>query len=240
MAEAKLVFVHGACGSKEMWKNQLTYFLSKGVDAIAVDLPGHGERKESLPPSSITIESYARCLDGFLSSMGVSEAVVCGHSMGGGIALQYALMYPEKTRGLVLVCTGATMWVNPEFMEELRRDHVEALRKFVGRYGLSKSSPPQVLEQILSQARRCSKEVAVADFQACHVFDVRERLSEIKAPTLVVVGEEDKLTPIKLSRFLHENIPNSELVVVKNAGHFPMLESPNELNKAIEKFLTKL
>ena len=75
------------------------------------------------------------------------------------------------------------------------------------------------------------------DFKACNRFDIREKLKEIRRPTLILCGQEDRLTPVKYSTYLHENIPNSRLLLIPKAGHVVMAEQPEPLNRALEAFL---
>jgi pimeloyl-ACP methyl ester carboxylesterase len=82
--------------------------------------------------------------------------------------------------------------------------------------------------------------VAYADFVACNNFDVRDRVSLIQAPSLIIVGDEDRLTPVKWSQFLKDKIPGSSLQVVARAGHMVMLEQPEEVNRSILTFLADL
>jgi pimeloyl-ACP methyl ester carboxylesterase len=82
--------------------------------------------------------------------------------------------------------------------------------------------------------------VTLGDYLACDRFDVRDRLAEIRVPTLVVVGTDDRLTPLRYSRFLAETIPGARLVEIPGAGHFPQLEQPVRVNAAIREFLTHL
>ena len=77
----------------------------------------------------------------------------------------------------------------------------------------------------------------MGDFQAVNAFDVRARLSEIRTPTLVIVGEHDVMTPVKYAGYLQQHIPNAELVVVPGAGHMAMIERPAAVSVAIEQFL---
>ncbi|HPZ65628.1 MAG TPA: alpha/beta hydrolase, partial [Bacillota bacterium] len=79
--------------------------------------------------------------------------------------------------------------------------------------------------------------VYAADFTACDRFDRLDRLPEIEAPTLIICGTEDRLTPVKYSRYLHQTIPRSQLVELEGAGHMVMLEAPEQVNRAIAVFL---
>ena len=87
---------------------------------------------------------------------------------------------------------------------------------------------------------KTSPEVIYSDFEACDKFNVMSRLKEIKLPTLIICGLEDQVTPVKYSEYLKNNIPNSRLEIIANAGHMVMLEKPEELNERLEKFIKEL
>jgi pimeloyl-ACP methyl ester carboxylesterase len=95
-------------------------------------------------------------------------------------------------------------------------------------------------ERFVRLTRQCAPPVIFNDFKACDHFDIRSRLPEIKLPTLVLCGEEDQLTPVKYSRYLHENMSTSRLVLIPHAGHMAMAEQPDKMNTALETFLNSL
>ena len=86
---------------------------------------------------------------------------------------------------------------------------------------------------------KCRKEVIYSDFFSCEQFNVMDRLGKITLPTLIICGEDDVLTPIKYSEFLHRELSNSKLVLVPDAGHILMIEKPDAVNRAIEEFVVK-
>ncbi len=108
----QLIFIHGSGGSKESWFYQTRYF--KG--SIALDLPGHPSGK--LCP---TIEGYVEWLHKTVQEAGYRQVVLVGHSLGGGIALSYALKYPQDLAGIVTVGSGARLRVHPQNLEALEK-----------------------------------------------------------------------------------------------------------------------
>ncbi len=83
-------------------------------------------------------------------------------------------------------------------------------------------------------------QVLYSELKACSVFDVREKIHKINIPTLILCGEEDKMTPPKLSNYLQENIPDAKLILIKNAGHFVFQETPDQANSYIFEFLQRM
>lgn len=225
-----LLFCHGSGGGHHHWHHQLKN-LPPETNPLAVDLPGHG-RSEGAPAGDIA--ANRNWLHRFVKNLGLEPFVAAGHSMGGAIALDYALNYPEQTRGLILVGSGARLRVKPAFLEELKQDRVpQELLDYL--YG------PDASEQLISLGRRemenTDPAIYRADLTSCDRFDVMEQLGRIAAPTLLICGSEDRLTPVKYSQFLKDKIPVSRLAVIRDAGHMVMLENPEEVNRAIARFI---
>jgi pimeloyl-ACP methyl ester carboxylesterase len=93
---------------------------------------------------------------------------------------------------------------------------------------------------VAEEMRKIALEVLLGDFEACDKFDIVERVSGIKVPTLIICGEDDKLTPVKYSEYLKANIQHSKLEIVVGAGHMVMLEKPKEFNKILDEFIKEI
>jgi pimeloyl-ACP methyl ester carboxylesterase len=119
-------------------------------------------------------------------------------------------------------------------------ENPEAFFETIDRFAFSSTAPMALRERFIRMTRQCPPPVIFDDFKACDHFDIRNRLPEIKLPTLVLCGEEDQLTPVKYSRYLHENMTSSRLVLIPHAGHLVMTEQPDRLNSAIKSFLDTL
>lgn len=226
-----LVLVHGAGGSRLNWPAGLRRL--PGATVHTLDLPGHGR---SGTRGHDAIERYAEAIIGFLDAVGVDQAVVVGHSMGGAIALTLALDFPNRVGGLVLVASGARLRVEPTILEGLRTDYTKAVEE-IARSAWAPGTPPAMVELGQKAMRKVDPCVVMGDFVACDRFDVMERLPEVKAPTLVISGSADLHTPVKYARFLCEHIPRAHLVIVEGAGHMVTLERPAEVIQAVSEFL---
>lgn len=228
-----ILFIHGAGGSHRHWWPLINNF-SLDHFVVAVDLPGHG-RSEGTAADAIS--TYRNWLNDLVKLLNIPRVVLVGHSMGGGIALDYVLHYPDSLESLVLIGTGARLRVAPQILEQLRQGRVLTELPLLA-YGSNTS--PELLR--LAQQELCTVPVDVflKDFSACDRWDVMDRLAGVQVPTLVVCGEEDRLTPVKYSQFLKSQIFEAELVVVPNAGHMVMLEQPVEVAGTIEGFLRRL
>ncbi|MFO7952839.1 MAG: alpha/beta hydrolase [Bacillota bacterium] len=225
-----LLFCHGSGGGHHHWIYQLKK-LPKTINPLAVDLPGHG-RSEGL--ASDNINSYRDWLEHFSQAVGLDQLVVAGHSMGGAIAMTYALVDPEKTRGLILVGSGAKLRVLPAFLDELCQGSIPAE---LPEYLYSSGTPEELIKRGREEVENTDPSVYLADLSACDRFDIRNELTRITPPVLIICGSEDQLTPVKYSRYLVENLPQGRLEIIEGAGHMVMLEKPEEVNQAITKFI---
>jgi pimeloyl-ACP methyl ester carboxylesterase len=234
-AGPSLVLVHGAGGSADLWQPQLDG-LGDVARVIAPDLPGHGPQRGR---GGQSIAAYAEWLGGFLAALGDGPAVLVGHSMGGAIVQTLALARPERLAGLILVGTGARLRVLGRILELLRERPGEGVGLIQG-LSYAAATPAERVAVVDRVLRECAPLVTLGDYLACDRYDARRRLGAIRTPTLVVAGTEDRLTPVKYSRFLADGIAGARLVEVAGAGHFPQLEQPESVNAAIREFLASL
>lgn len=217
-----LVLVHGSGHTHESFEPQV-----EALGADAVSLPGHPEG-EALG----SVGDCASWLAKYLRWKGADQAIVGGNSLGGAIALEFALRYPERTAGLVLLGTGARLKVAPFVFEMIDSRWPECIDDLVA-LSLSNGANPALRER----ARRWHEIVGPVstrrDFRNCDEFDAMDRVGSIRAKTLIVVGAQDRMTPPKYAAFLHEKIQGSELSVVDGAGHMAHAETPDAVNALI-------
>lgn len=228
-----LALVHGAGGSRLQWPAALRRL--EGWTVYSLDLPGHGR---SSGPGEKTIEGYVGRVLGWAEALRLGPAVLVGHSMGGAIAMLLALTAPERVAGLILIGSGGRLRVNPLILEGTTSpDGLREAVDLVVAWAFGRQAGSRVVSQSLREMMKTPAPVLHGDFQACDRFDVMDRLCRITAPTLVVCGREDRLTPEKYSRALAERIPRACLELVEGAGHMVMLERPAEMAKAVRSFV---
>jgi pimeloyl-ACP methyl ester carboxylesterase len=230
-----LVLVHGAGGSAGTWVRQLED-LADVARVVALDLPGHGA---SPGPGCREVGAYAAAVAAFVQALGAGPVVLGGHSMGGAITQTVALVAPDLLRGIVLVGTGARLKVFPKIFELMGRDHAAGV-DFVNDYAWSPAAAPALKEAGRRALLATPAAVTLGDFTGCNVFDVMERLAEIRLPALVIVGDDDQLTPPKYAEHLARAIAGARLVRIPAAGHYVMLEQPEDLSDAVRTFLAGL
>ena len=231
-ARGKLVFVHGSGAMKEVWHYQTKYFS----DSHALTLPGHGQGKPC--PSVAACVEWVR---GYLAGKGYRDVVLAGHSLGGAIVLLYALEYPEELKAIIPVATGARLRVHPMYVQELEEavkgNLVPWQKRMEERYALVE---PRLRDDLLRRHWKIGPAAQLNDLLSCDKFDVMPRLGEIKLPTLVLVGTEDTMTPVKYADYLARSIPGAREVVIPGTTHHLFLEKPKEFNQAVEGFLAGL
>jgi pimeloyl-ACP methyl ester carboxylesterase len=169
--------------------------------------------------------------------------------MGGAIAQTLALRQPSWLDRIVLVGTGARLRVHPLILEGLRLVPAEDLPTSASKANLEaaidticrRAYGPSTDEQILRNGRRqlldIDPTVIYADYNACDNFDVMDQVRDIKLPTLIIVGSGDQMTPPKYAQFLHEQIPNAQLVEIADGGHMVAVEKPAEVAQVVARFL---
>lgn len=224
---ATFLLVHGAGLNGRFWKHQVERL---GPRAHAVTLPGHGGDGGT---GRKRVSEYAEFVHDFARQRNLGPAVVVGHSMGGLIAQEYALRWPSEVAGLVLMATGARIQIPPFVFEGFRKDSNGALKR-VRPLVFAKSTPLPVIEWAEAEIRKTPLEHFLGDLEACNGFDRRADLARVKAPTLVLAGKSDNLTPPALGRELAEAIPGARLEIVENAGHFIMIEQPEAVTRLLE------
>ena len=227
-----LVMIHGAGGHSQIWQNQ-TRLLRDSVNALALDLPGHGKTE---PPARNTVEECAHWLSEVLNALFEEPVFLMGHSFGGAIVQQTALLYPDLLHGVILVGTGPRLKVAPVFLEGLLNDFEQIIDSII-----EFAYAPEANSSMMREGARLMKEagsgVVHGDFLACDRFDLRNEVDKIQHPCLIICGDQDKLTPISLSESLNKSIKGSRLEIIPSAGHMVMIEKYEILNDCVTDFI---
>ena len=239
-----VVLLHGYPFNRSMWREQVEE-LRKTHRVIVPDLRGHGET--AVTPGPATMESMALDVAVLLETLNISRATIGGLSMGGYVALAFYRLFPLRVRSLVLADTRPQ--ADTEEAKENREKQAEkALNE--GMEGIADALLPKLLapETVTEQpaiVRRIREmivgtepEGAAAALRGMAVRkDHTSFLSRIIAPTLIVVGNKDALTPVADSELMHREIGGSRLRIMEGAGHVSNLEQPEEFNRELVKFL---
>lgn len=242
-ARPTVIFVHGAGMDHTVWALQARSLAFHGHNALAPDLPGHGQSAAS-PAFKTTIGERAAWLGRLLDALGLERVDLVGHSMGGLICLDLAAR-DARVRRLVLVGTAARMPVHPDLLAAAREDLPRAAamivdwafatqRKLGGQAVPGAWTPMAAMRLLLATGPG----LLAADLEACNLYAGGEEAARrVRASALVMTGEEDRMTPPRACRQLAELLSEGRFVVLAGAGHMPMVECPRELLGQLCRFL---
>lgn len=255
-AGALVVLLHGIAGSSVTWE-QVIRRLSPHCHVIAPDLLGHGESAK--PPGDYSLGAYANLIRDLLEALGEGSGTIVGHSLGGGVAMQFAYQYPDRCERLVLVSSGGLgREVHPllraavlpgaeivlPWLSVAAARGIGSLVKVLGRVGFRESA--DLAEIWRSFVSLGDPEARLAFLQTVRgLLDVGgQRLSATDKlyltaglPTLIVWGEQDPLIPVSHAYRAHENISGSRLAIFPGAGHFPFLDDPERFAAILLDFM---
>lgn len=231
-----LVLVHGAGGNLMHWPGELRRLPDHEV--YALDLPGHGR---SGGPGRTEIAAYAEVVREFADALKLPAFVFGGHSMGGAIALEFALRHGNRLAGLILVGTGARLRVAPEILRGIAADFVGATA-LLADWAHGAHVEPNLQRIYLRRLREVDPQALAADFLACDAFDRRVDVAAITTSSLILCGDADRMTPIKCSQLLAAKMPDARLIILPGAGHMAMLEPDSRpiVVDAIKRFVEML
>jgi len=257
-----LVLLHGITLSTVTWHYQLVD-LADRYRVVAVDHRGHGRSR--MGSDGCTLELLARDLAGVLDALDLRQVVLVGHSLGGMTLMRFLVDHPEvrdqRVAGVVLLAT-APAGVVPLFGKVLTARAVAPLTRGGARYAgrlpgrhlpsndlsfvltrlaaLGRSASPTHVELTRAMTAATPPSIVVELGESLVGFDVRDGLSDVKLPALVVVGTHDRITPPKRSEEIARLLPGAELVVLPGAGHMPMFERRAELGDLLDRFVQGL
>lgn len=237
-ARPVVVLVHGAGMDRTVWAAQSRYLAHHGRAVLALDLPGHG-RSEGPPLGSI--EAIADWLIRLLDAAGVGRTMLIGHSMGAIACLAAAARHAGRVSALGLLGCAAAMPVHPDLLAAAEaNDHgaVDMINAWAHGGGAHLGGHPQAGTWLIGGGNRllerASPGVLAVDLKACAAFGEGPALAAaVTCPTVVVVGEDDRMTPAKAGRKLADLIPGATVVAIADAGHMMMTERPRETLAAL-------
>jgi pimeloyl-ACP methyl ester carboxylesterase len=234
--EQTIVFVHGSGDSSQVWQQVIDRLPDRSC--VALDLPGHGGRRQSPGPETMSVADYSTWVEQELVRLGLREVCVAGHSLGGAIALYMALASPSQVRSLALIGTGARLRVAPQLLEAACTDPQEATR-MLAELSFATGHEEQA-ERNLQQADSAAPGVLWRDLAACNDFDLMSDLARITQPAIIITGEQDRLTPPKYALFLQGHLPHATLALIPDAGHYVPIEQPGAVAEALSAWLAAL
>jgi 3-oxoadipate enol-lactonase len=241
-----LVLLHGLNGDLTGWALAIPEW-ARHFRTIAVDIRGHGESGK--PDQPYSIKGFAEDLHEFLRTLTIPQAHILGLSMGGAIAQQFALDFPQMVRSLVLVSTFS------HIDEPCRRAFLK-LRESLSSGGYPAffdtvvelaftpayiAANPTGIAELKEKRIRSNSPAAIGRAtEACLSFHLKDEIAAIRRPTLVISGREDVFTPIHLAEQIHRAIPHSQWKILEGVGHNLYIEKPVQLADIVLNFLRKV
>jgi pimeloyl-ACP methyl ester carboxylesterase len=236
-----LVFLHGLGGGKAVWDRQIEHFSALGYRCMAWDQPGYGP--------SPAVEPYTfEKLAGALNELVEGKAIIVGHSMGGLVAQEFYVRYPDKVAALALCFTSAAFAAGTDFAQHFVAARIAPLDAGKSMAEIAQEVMPAQRGRItdkdgLARAERIMAGIPPATYrkavQIITTFDRRADLPAIAVPSLLVAGSDDVTAPAQLMGSMAQKIPGAEFVVLRGCGHLGPLDQPAEFNKVLEGFLRR-
>ena len=249
-----LILIHGYGAGIWVWEKQID-ILSRFYRVYALDLIGHGYSDR--PRIDYTPEAYIRFFREFMAAVGVEKATLIGNSMGGGLAWSVAALFPERVKKLILIDC-----IPPDVLDQVRNNSLRALvaiKRIPFLLSLvfascTKDSIRRILEECVTDKSLITPDIVNHQYRlsmiqgtpwclystfrnAEHALRLKESLSRIHHPTLLIWGEEDLIFPPSVGKGLQRAIPGSRLQVIEKSGHIPMWETPERVNPWMLSFL---
>ena len=240
-----VIFLHGFPFNRSMWREQIEFLSAHDYRAVAPDLRGLGENKSDADIS--TMEDMAREVAALMDELIIDDAVICGLSMGCYVAFEFIHLFPKRVRALVLCGPRAQ---GPDETEKINRE-AQALRalaegiEFAGESISTKLLARRTVDEESDVVRRVGEMVLSTDPRGAAAAqrgmaarrDYSDDLAKIDVPTLIVAGREDGVRTPEDAEFIGERIPDSQLIVIDDAGHLMNMEQPEIFNRALLSFL---
>ena len=233
-----LVFLHGVGGGHHAWEAQLPYFSSLGYPSHAWDQPGYGHSPIVEP---YDLEHVSASLARLIESLGGDLVVLIGHSMGGLIAQETYVRHPKLIKALALCFTSpAFAGGSSDFTKQFIAarigplDEGKTMAQIATKLIPTMGSNSKLAEQIMASVPPDTYRKAV---HLLTTFDRRKELANIKVPTLVVAGSEDKTAPPAVMEKMAQKIPGAEYVLLQGCGHLGTMDQPDAFNDALHFFL---
>jgi pimeloyl-ACP methyl ester carboxylesterase len=252
-----VVLIHGMLNSSSHWQS-VALNLASDYTVIAPDLIGHGD--SAAPRGDYSLGAHASSIRDLLAAMGIDRASIVGHSLGGGVAMQFFYQFPQRTERLVLISSGGlghevspvlrtaalpgvsallSLTIHPRLLGALT-DTGRRLRQRDVRLGVHMQALARALRPLENaDARHAFLQTlrAVIDVHGQRV-SATDRLYLLESmPTMIVWGERDNTIPLLHGRQAHEAIPNSHFQTLPRASHFPHLEDPDGLSEVLREFI---
>lgn len=248
-----LTLIHGSSNNLDVWHNQVAAF-SQHYSVLTYDIRGHG--LSELPNEGLTAEVFTADLYLLLQALNINSTILIGHSMGGEIALRFALSYPQITRALIVSNSVMGLYAGTKDIQEVRQrrneqetdreNSTQDINEKISRFfspGVMKRKP-EVIEYYKTMAvrnknqRSTDERARQGEMIGMLMYAPMRHLSGIKCPTMMITGEHDHLVGPHMAHAIKKALPSAEIQILAS-GHYPFLELPEQFNETVLRFLEK-
>jgi pimeloyl-ACP methyl ester carboxylesterase len=231
-----VILIHGAGSNHLSWPAEIRRL--RDFNVYTIDLPGHGKSKGTAHHHVI---GYQSAIIDFIAQLGRDRAILVGHSLGAAIGLQLATDHPQHVTGLVCISAAAFFQLDPSLVDLFRNSPVQkSALKLLENYFAPQHGKSQWHSHLIKSLPGTRNSLWYADLRAVEQFDLRNKLSEITTPTLVLSGSEDPLVAFSAAAHLARQLPNARFIGFPKHGHMLMLEDPEGVANEIHDFCLNL
>jgi pimeloyl-ACP methyl ester carboxylesterase len=253
-----VLLLHGMAGSSATWRSVIGP-LSRKYRVIAPDLIGHGQSAK--PRSDYSLGAFAVFLRDLLDELGVTSATIVGHSLGGGVAMQFTYQHPDYCQRLILISSGGlgqeVGWalrllsapgaelILPIITPSPVLAGGEKVRSWLARFGIQTPRGDEIWSGYSSFADRETRHSflrtlrSVVDYRGQSVSALNRLGVKADTPTMAIWGDQDAIIPVEHAFAAHEARPGTRLEVLTGVGHFPQVERPTEVVDLIDDFISR-
>jgi len=238
------VLIHGLGANSNMWQFQWRELEQAGFRIIVPDMRGFGNTPYSQPNTAASMAADVLAL---LDELGIPKANIIGLSMGGAIAMQFALNYPERVDKLVLANTAAKFAnkFGGALYTALRYALLKIIPRHVGaemtaKYLFPNPNHGAYRKEFVNEIMQVSEKAFMETIKGLILHNLKKQVHNISAPTLILGSKKDLVTPPFQQKFLEKTIPNSKLVIFENSGHVSAVDNHEEFNRVLLDFLSSL
>ena len=233
-----ILLMHGSGLSHIVWSLHEQFYASQGFNALAIDLPGHGN---SEGPALKSIQEISNWIKQLMKEININKIIFIGHSQGSLIGIDFGSRYPDLLEKLVLVAGSYKMPVNQDLIDLAEAGDEKAVLLMMkwGYEGSKAFIGGNPVKKIINSSREI-REILAVDLNACNNYnDGKDSLEKINCPTLCIFGDLDKMVPLEVGNKMAAMIKNSEKKIIDNCGHMIIFEKAFEMRKLVKEFLTK-
>lgn len=226
-----IIMIHGAGGSARHWEPAQS-LLPPEKSLLAFDIYGHGESENVVPP---TISAASKMINLIKHERKINAPIdLIAHSIGGLIALYFALENPEQVNRLILISSAASMSIHQQLLEQMKTNIWDIPFLMAS---FSEQTEQSIKQLIISNMLNIRLAKNFEDFMAVSKTNLNQEIHRLQHKTLVIIGGEDNVISPRRSRDLAKTIPNASFSVIPKVGHYPHLEDPTTTYELIREFL---